>query len=540
MPEPTATQTRPDALPEAVIDRHRRISLVWLIPLVAVLTAAWMAYKSYSEQQPLITLTFQTAEGIEAGVTKLKYKNVEVGLVEQVSLSDDLAQVLVKARFARHLQSYLTDRSRFWVVRPRLSGSQVSGLGTVLGGIYIGVDLDDSGKRVDHFTGLETPPVITAGTPGRVFNLQAEGLGSLQIGSPVYFRNIEVGQVVAYHLNSESGLVEIQVFVHAPHHAWVTENTRFWETSGLQFELDASGVRIRTESVASVLAGGIGFGTPPYLAAAPPAASDSQFQLFKDRTAALERRYRDKETWLLYFDSSVRGLTVGAPVEFRGIKIGEVRDIRVELNVGERTARVPVLVEIEPQRVEFVHPPDTSDKTPPTQHQIWDWMVEQGLRAQLQTGSYLTGALFVDLALVPGAAPKQIDWSGKHPSLPTIPTTLDELRGLLSKLGKLPLEGMGDDLRSILAELRQTLTQTSALMRHMNKDIAPGLSETLAQTRQTLRSAENVLTPGTPLHQDIQKTLQELSAAARSIRVMADYLERHPEALIRGKVDSSQ
>ena len=540
MPEPTATQTRPEALPEAVIDRHRRISLVWLIPLVAVLTAAWMAYKSYSEQQPLITITFQTAEGIEAGVTKLKYKNVEVGLVEQISLSDDLSQVVVKARFARHLQSYLTGKSRFWVVRPRLSGSQVTGLGTVLGGIYIGVDLDDSGKRVDHFVGLETPPVITAGTPGRVYNLQAEGLGSLQIGSPVYFRNIEVGQVVAYHLNSESGLVDIQIFVHAPHYAWITENTRFWETSGLQFDLDASGVHVRTESVASVLAGGIGFGTPPYLAAAPPAAPDSRFQLFKDRTAALERRYKEKETWLLYFDSSVRGLTVGAPVEFRGIKIGEVRDIRVELNLSERTARVPVLVDIEPQRVEFVHPPDSTDKTPPTTHQVWDWMVEQGLRAQLQTGSYLTGALFVDLALVPGTAPKQIDWSGKHPSLPTIPTALDELRGLLSKLGKLPLEGMGDDLRSILAELRQTLTQTSALMRHMNKDIAPGLSETLAQTRQTLRSAENVLTPGTPLHQDIQKTLQELSAAARSIRVMADYLERHPEALIRGKADTSQ
>ena len=165
MPDPTATQPRPDALPEAVIDRHRRISLVWLIPLVAVLTAAWMAYKSYSEQQPLITITFQTAEGMEAGVTRLKYKNVGVGLVEQLSLGDDLSQVVVKARFARHLQSYLTGKSRFWVVRPRLSGSQVTGLGTVLGGIYIGVDLDDSGKRVDQFVGLETPPVITAGIP---------------------------------------------------------------------------------------------------------------------------------------------------------------------------------------------------------------------------------------------------------------------------------------------------------------------------------------------------------------------------------------
>lgn len=516
-----------DTLPEALVDDRRRVSLVWLIPLVAVLASAWLGYRAYTQQGPLVIITFQTAEGLEAGKTRVRFKDVDVGVVESLGLTGDLTRVRVAARLAAHTAPHLNEETRFWVVRPRLSGGQVTGLGTLVGGTYIAVDFGREGESRRSFEGLETPPIVTATDPGSTFTLRADDLGSLAVGSPVQYRGIEVGRITGFSLREPHG-VDIQVFVHAPHDTKVHAGTRFWNVSGMQVALDAGGIRLQTESLATMLLGGVAFGNPVDTAAGEPAASGTVFALFADRQAALERRYSRKQIWRLAFDGSVRGLLPGAPVEFRGIRIGEVVDLRIELEPSHLETRIPVTIAVEPGRLGL------SD-THPNDNGLWDKLVADGLRAQLKTGNLITGALYVDLDFYPDAPAREIAWDGGTPELPTVPTPLDELRGVLTRLARLPLDSMGENLSASLAALHSTLDATNRLLLRIDRETLGELATTLEQTRRTLASAEKLLAPNSPLQGEAHRLLQELASAARSFRIMADYLERHPEALIRGK-----
>jgi paraquat-inducible protein B len=174
-------------LPQAEVQRKKQISIVWLIPIVAVLIGGWLAYKGLSEKGPIVMISFESAEGLEAGKTKLRYKDVEIGLVESIRFNADLSRVLVTAELVKEAAPYLTENTRFWVVRPRVTASGVSGLGTIFSGAYIGMDPGKEGEPMRDFKGLEIPPVVTTGMPGRDFLLRANTLGSLDIGAPVYY-----------------------------------------------------------------------------------------------------------------------------------------------------------------------------------------------------------------------------------------------------------------------------------------------------------------------------------------------------------------
>lgn len=522
-----------DDLPEARVDTQRRVSLVWLIPVVALLAAAWLGYRAYTQQGPLITIAFETAEGLEAGKTRVRFKDVDIGMVETIDLAPDLDQVLVRARLSAAMEGYLNDETRFWVVRPRLTRSQVSGLGTLVGGAYVAADLTAGEGDRRAFDGLETPPIVTSVERGSLYSLLADALGSLAEGSPVLHRGIEVGRVVGYTLRDDQQVV-IQVFVDAPYDAWVTANTRFWNASGVGLSLDASGLRVSTDSLASVLLGGIAYGDPAGAPPAPLAPAGTEFNLHGDRDAAMARRFAQRESWQLLFAGSVRGLVVGAPVEFRGIRIGEVNAIDLQLDATQRSVDIPVTVTIEPGRLGTE--PQLADD-PQALHALWDRLVEQGLRAQLKTGNLLTGSLFVDLDFYPHAAPQTIVWDDVLPRLPTVPATLDELSGVLTKLAQLPFDQMGRDLAGSLGALRETTQATNALLKRLDRETASELSKTLVQTRSTLTALEKALSSNSPLQAEAHRVLKELGNAARSLRIMSDYLERHPEALLRGKGD---
>jgi paraquat-inducible protein B len=530
----SASQQIDDMPQEALIDERRRVSLVWLIPLVALLSAIWLGYRAYVEQGPLVGITFQTAEGLEAGKTRVRFKDVDIGVVEAIELMPDLSRVQVRARLASHLGNLLNDKTRFWVVRPRLSRGQVSGLETLLGGTYIGADLALEGVPQREFDGLESPPIVTATEPGKVFRLHANALNSLAEGSPVQYRGIEVGRVVGYRLHDEQG-VEIQVFVHAPHDAQVGANTRFWNVSGVGLSLDAAGIRLNTESLASVLLGGIAFGTPPGMPLGEPAAERADFRLFAGEQAAMSRSYGQRETWQLIFAGSVRGLLPGAPVELRGIRVGEVIDVRLELDSMNLQTDVPVTIAIEPERLGLRVDASNAGDPSGSRRELWDRLVANGLRAQIKTANLLTGALYVDLDFYPEGAPREIVWAAEVPRLPTVPTALDELRGLLSSLARLPLDTIGEDLGKSLEAMHQTLSSTQAVLQRLDRDTIAEVNRTMVQTRTTLVGLEKLLEPQSPLQSEAHRVLKELGSAARSLRIMLDYLERHPEALIRGK-----
>ncbi len=522
-------------VPEATVSTRKSFSIVWLVPLVAVLIGGGLVYKALSEKGPTITITFRSAEGVEAGKTKIQYKDVEIGKVQAVRLSKDLSQVILTAEIVKDVKNYLTDSARFWVVRARISVGEVSGLRTLFSGAYIAMDPGKGGAPLRAFTGLERPPVIVAADPGMNFLLKAEKLGSLEVGSPVYFRQIKVGQVESYELDEYNQAVNIKVFINEPHHKLVRTNTRFWNAGGLDVSLDASGVRVDTQSLVSLMIGGIAFETPMGLESGDWAKEGDVFTLYKNYDAALHKRYQKKSYWILNFDGSIRGLSPGAPVEFRGIKIGQVLDVNLSFDLKKWKISIPVLIEIEPERIVYTGDlPSDEDR-----ERLMDALVARGLRAQLQIGSLITGQLFVEMDFHRETQVRKINWDGKYPELPTVPTPIEEISNnlakFLDKLQKLPLEEIGNEVRTAVQNLDDTLKQTRMLVQKLDANVEPNTTATLQQAQKTLSSMENALSPDSPLYHEARRTLTELGDAVRAIRVLADYLEQHPDSLIYGK-----
>lgn len=530
MSDSQGSETDEREAPEAVVKARAGLSIVWLIPVVAAAIGGWLAYRAYSEQGPSITITFKSAEGLEAGKTKLKYKDVELGVVESITLAKGLSHVNVEALLVNGTERYLTEKTRFWVERARVSAGRVSGLGTLLSGAYIGIDPVAEGKSQRKFTGLDNPPLVTSELPGRRFVLQAPRRGSLDAGSPVYFRQVAVGQVIRSVLNENGESVTIDIFVNAPHDKLVRKTTRFWNVSGINVALDADGVRLDTESIVSMLIGGVAFETPA-LEPGDEAEPLTVFPLYPDLQATAVRIYEIKQRYLVHFDGSVKGLVTGAPVEFRGIRIGQVVDVKLEFDGTE--FRIPVVIEIEPERITVVgtEPPDISGRL--------TRLVERGLRAQLKSANLLTGRLVVDLNIYPDAPEAVVKLGGLYPELPTVPTPLDQittsLTRLVGRIDALPLENLGADLQKSMAALRVTLEHTGDLTRNANVTVLPAVTEVIEEAKKTLSSTTALLGPEAPLTQELSKLLVDLSEAAQSVRRLADELEQHPENLLRGK-----
>jgi paraquat-inducible protein B len=527
----------PSGTAQAVVRTKKGISIVWVVPLVAILIGGWLAYKAITEKGPSITITFETAEGLEAGKTKIKYKDVEVGKVESINVSEDLTHIVVTAELVKGAKQYLTENTRFWVVRPRVVAGEVSGLGTLFSGAYIGVDPGKSGAPARNFKGLEIPPVVTGDQPGRHFALRAQRLGSLDIGSPIYYRQIKVGQVVGYELEEDKKTIRFRVFIDAPHHELVRENTKFWNAAGVDVDISAEGIQVQMESLASLLLGGIAFDVPTNLASGGPAQEDQVFILYSRHEDILEIKTAEMHRWILEFEGSVRGLSVGAPVEFKGIKFGEVTHIMAEFDMETLSPRIRVFIATEPEVFEVV-----GDETRISEVEKLEKLVEKGMRAQLKTGSLLTGHLFVDLDFHPDAPPAQIKYDGVYPELPTVPAPLEEITKsvtkIVDKLDQIPLEQIGNDLRDTMAHLNKSTEQLQKLMQNINEKVAPAATATLEKTETTLTKVGRLLDAESPTGYELKRALSELANAAHNINLLTDYLERHPESLVYGKEKS--
>ncbi len=526
-------------IPEAVPEPKKRFSLqlVWLIPIVAAIIGGTLAVKTYLQKGPTITITFKTGDGLEAGKTKIKYKDVEVGLVKDVTIAKDITHVIATAELKKEVTPYLVEDTKFWVVRPRISGGSVTGLATLMGGSYIGVDVGTSKQPQRAFTGLEAAPAVAMDVPGSRFQLHSADLGSLDIGSPLYFRRIQVGQVVSYELDKDGNGVTFKVFVAAPYDKYVRANSRFWNASGVDLTLDANGLKLDTQSLMSILIGGIAFQTLDEGGDAAPTSSNTAFTLFATRDEAMKNRDTISQSFAMIFNETVRGLSQGAPVDFRGVTVGEVSGIHVEHDT--RTKEINILVDMRfyPERLRSRAVGAVPD--PKEYRAILNEMVAHGLRAQLKSGNMLTGQLIVALDFFPNAPKANVNWATNPPRFPTTPGSLVELQATLmqiaKKLEKLPLDEVVGDVRQTVQTLDATLKDADRMIRKVDKDIMPEMRMTMEEARKTLGAAKQTLSADAPLQQDLRETLRELARTAQSLRVLTDYLERHPEALIRGK-----
>ena len=522
MPEPNQAVSY---VPESrnVARKRTRISFVWIVPIVAALAGVWVAVTRILAEGPKITIVFRSGEGLEAGKTKIRYKGLDIGTLSTLRLSDDHQRVIGTAELAPRTEEFLVEDTKFWVVRPRISGGTVSGLGTLISGAYIGMDIGRSRQRKREFDVLATPPVVTADVPGRFFVLKTPTLGSLDYGTPICFRRLQVGEVTAFELDPDGEGLTVKVFVKAPYDQYVTPNTRFWHASGIDVSLTASGLSVQTQSLVSILIGGIAFETPATAAPLPAAESERVFSLYGDRNEAYRLPARDPQTFRLVFKQSVRGLAVGAPVEFRGVPIGQVSALEAQVDAKTLEFSAPVTVVLDATRlgVQVVDGGPGADLAV-LRRKLIETFVAHGARAQLRSGNLLTGAMYVAIDFFPDAPPATVEWSQKPVELPTVPGELEGIEASLTKIVKkldtVPIQAIGDDLKKALVHL----------------------DDTLVSARGTFDTATKLVAPDSTLDTELSTTLQELSRAARGLRVLADYLERHPEALIRGKAGEAK
>ena len=527
-------------------------SIIWLVPLVALLVGGWLLWRDVVSKGPEITLTFETADGLVAGKTPIRYRDVDVGQVTEISLSKGFDHVRLTVRMNADFSDYLTDKTQFWVVRPRVSGRGITGLETIVSGAYIEVAPDDSGSAQDTFVGAEEPQLITSDEEGTRFILAADKLGSLSVGAPVLLRGVEVGEVLDTELDQDAKGVSVPVFIRKPFDQLVKRNTRFWDSSGIAVDLNSDGLSLRAQSVKSVLAGGINFYTPDDSEQSERAPSDTVFNLFKtlEQAELLTEGYSKK--YILYFDSSVRGLSRGAPVEFNGIRVGTVESVDLEYVVDQRAFRVPVVVTLEPERVSVVG----GDSGEIDHTETIATLVENGLRARLKTGSFITGQLFVDLSMHTVAPARYLgNQNGDIPELPTLPQKLDEiansLSSLLEKVETFPIEEIGirllgtvEGMENIVTSpaltdgmksLQQAADGVNKLVENLDSSVLPATQSALDAAREALGGVRDVTGPTSPVRYNLEQALKELTATARSLRDLAEFLEQNPSALILGK-----
>jgi len=520
--------------------KQGRISWIWLVAVVAALMGLSLVVRTWMQAGPDISISFNTAEGLEVGKTQLRYKDVTIGTVKSIGFNADRSKVVVQAELAKEVSDLAREGTNFWVVRPRLDVSGVSGLGTLLSGAYIGVDAEEGKNGTNRatklsFEGLEVPPAVTHDRAGKRFMLKASDLGSLDIGSPVYFRRINVGRVIGYALDEDGSAVSVEVFVDAPNDKFVTNGTRFWNASGVDFSVNADGLKVRTQSLVSMAVGGVAFApvqTARDGAAAAPA--DAEFDLYPTEAAAKANPDGEAFPIRMRFDQSIRGLAVGAPVDFNGITLGDVTQITLDFD--SETKRFYSLVDatLYPERLGRVYE-EVRERAlkdgDVAGGRLLGVMIKHGLRAQLRTANLLTGQLYVVLDNVPNAKPVEFEMSTPA-IIPTVPGNLDQLQqqvtNIVAKIEKIPFDKIGEDLRA-------TLASTSKLMNRLDKQVAPEAQKALKQAKDSMANINSLLASDASLPVNAEKAMQELSRAARSLRALADFLQSNPEALLRGR-----
>ena len=564
-PAPSVAAPRFPA-PVVVRANRLRFSLVWIVPLVALIAGAVLVVRTLMQTGPLITITFRSAEGLEPGRTELRHKEVVVGRVAKVGLSPDRGRVLVTVRLDKGAAHLAVGDTGFWVVRPRVGTAGISGLGTLFSGVYIGADAGVSGKDESHFTGLEVPPFVLRGEPGRSFGLDASDLGSLEVGSPVFYRRTRVGRVVGYTLDPQRDGLDVQVLIEEPNEGLVTQGSRFWNASGIDMTINASGLSVNTESIASLVVGGIAFANPPGMAAAPAAPAGQRFVLFADRKAALAAPDGPGQRIRMVFWPGMRGLAAGASVEMLGAEIGTVRSVAMQYDAPNKRFPVEVVAEIFTSRLgdakrAFLAPHGGEAQS---DNVFLKHLVERGLRAQLKSGNLLTGQPYVALDIVPKAPKATLDASLPTPTIPTLAGGSGDLQPqvseILERIARIRFEQIGSNLEDTLkntsaasSTLQETLKNagaaTGALQQTLNsansaiQQLSPQAQQALAEVQRSLKSLQgtldgldrNIANPDAPLQRNAGQAMAEIQRAARALRVLGDYLQQHPESLLRGK-----
>ncbi|WFE71751.1 intermembrane transport protein PqiB [Halomonas sp. M1] len=546
-PQQRTTPSEENDLHRAKSSPQTRLSPIWIVPIVAVIIGMWLVYDNYTSRGTLVTLNMENAEGIEAGSTLIRSRNVEIGRVQSVQLSDDLSHAVLTARIQPEAETMLREDSRFWVVKPRIGREGISGLGTVLSGAYIQLEPGRSEESRREFQVSDVPPVAPAGQAGLHISLVSQLGNSLRVGDPVSFQGYTVGRVEDTRFEPETRTMHHHVFIEDPYAQLVTDSTRFWTSSGVDFRLDADGVRVNVESLEALLGGGVTFGVPEDLPMGRPVEANASFSLYADEDSAREGTFNRYLEYVLLVEDTVRGLSKGAPVEFRGVRLGTVAAVPWNFTAPQPDSRaqfsIPVLIRIEPQRLGI----ENEDIDLEMWEERFQRMFGMGLRASLKNGNLLTGALFVDLNFQRDLADQYLAESfSERTVFPTVAGGFAQIQAqvtnLLDKLNGLEVEpllaGLDRNLQASESVLNEVREVSSAMNQLLNDPDTQALGGNLNATLDELRSTLQGVSPSSPAYQELTTAIQRLDRLMRDLQPLTRTLNENPRALLFDNLDT--
>ena len=549
------------SLPSVAVRKRRWPSSIWLLPLIALLIGLWLLYQNWYKTGPTIVVQFTNAEGIEPGKTEVRYKAVAVGKLKSLRVSDDLKYVDAEIILSRDMGKHLGSDARFWIVSPRITRSGISGLSTFFSGTYIGMSPGTNSDDQTYYMGEDRPPVIAPTEAGRRFYLLADSLGSIDIGAPIFYKQLQVGEVIDFKLLDKNAGVQLEVFIRDPYYELVRNNSRFWNASGAEFKFGANGATFRMESLTSLISGGIAFETPKAFDESPASPAQQTFVLYKNYDNTQEKQYAQRLYYVMHFQGNVRGLAVGNPVEFQGVPVGQVENIDIRLDKTSQQLKVPVLVSIQPQQFDESLTPNTADMA-------MRQLVDRGLRAKLDTSSLLTGQKVITLTMEKSPKSADIVKIGGYSEFPTISAALDDLPTMAADvMGSLQetLDGVKrivnsgkldktiDSANSMLKEVEKAVKEAQKVIKQVDQQTLPGVTKnlervtgnvdqvsqefnrSLQQLQGSLEQIDRLTARNSPTQYQLDEMMEEVTNAARSVRTLSETLERKPNSLLRGK-----
>ena len=454
------------------IKDSRSISAIWIIPLLALVLGIYMVVHNWMTEGPDIEIAFKTASGLEQGKTKIKYRNVTMGVVQDVRLNSDFDGVIATAKLDRQALPLLREDTDFWVVTARVGLGNISGLDTLLSGAYIQLAPGKGDKEKRKFVALEQPPLTPADAPGVRVHLSSKQSSSISAGDAVLYAGYNVGRVETMEFNADSRELQYTLFIDAPYHDLVDTHSRFWDVSGISLSAGAAGFKVETGSLETILLGGVAFGLPPGIARGKPVGSDANFKLYDSFEDIQDNPYRYGTHYVTSFAQSIKGLSPGAPVEYRGITLGRVERIMLKESLQENIAlgkqgegaKIPVLIYLEPGRLEM---PDDAQSIVDLRESITRGVIN-GMRASLETGNLLTGAKFINIDYYDEIEAAKVGEFDNYPTIPTLETGLGQLEqkvtSILDKLNALPLDATFTEANNAIATLNSTLENLNNLV----------------------------------------------------------------------------
>lgn len=531
--------------PEALVVRRRSaLSWFWLAPIIAAGIVLWLAWRGLSARGPQITIAFSDAGTLQPGQTTIKYKGVNVGLVESVELAPDVSRVLVHARMSRAIEPYLASGARFWIVQPRVGAQGISGLTTLVSGAYIEM-YPGRGEEQRQFTGLEAPPVLKPETPGRFFTLVAPDAGTLIPGSPITYRGLSVGEIEGSSLSASAQEVQIFAFVRSPFDRLVHPQSRFWNEGGIVVNAGAQGVRIRMSSWQQLIAGGVAFDTPEWALSGDASPQDAVFTLYDTQGEALQYPRRPPVFYRVVFGTNARGVSRGTAVELDGAGIGVVTEAHLLYDPKDRALSTIATLALDPTVIEVAGvPPSQAAAHRKAVAAGLDALIAKGLRARLVSSSLLTGQKLIALDVMPGGAAQPLRQLAGVTEIPTAPQAdIDDiLASVESTVRHIDRATAGPELAHAIKSLDSTMARLDALTASLQpqvQSLVTSLQATSASLQGAAQAAGSVLGSSGRQSVDLPALIRQLSDAARSVRELADYLDQHPDALLRGRRSGS-